>query len=156
MLGSYTNDDIDLYLLKCFLNNFKWKKRADFKVMSIIEFHFYFLKYKIYAHRYTRTTHRQTHTHRKMIVKFYTKIFTFLYFSKFGQFLQCITFVIREKSNFHFEKNKTTLLCKTVLLSGLPTPSSPPLWLLPWEHLLCLGVNKAGFSDWLSPLALTS
>lgn len=64
MLGSYTNDDIDLYLLKCFLNNFKWKKRADFKVMSIIGFHFYFLKYKIYAHTHVQHIDKHIHTEK--------------------------------------------------------------------------------------------
>ena len=84
MLGSYKNDDVDLYLLKCVHNNCRRKKKVDFKAMSIIGFHFYFLKYKIYAYRYTRTTHRQTHTRRKKTGKFYTEI---LYFLKCWQFL---------------------------------------------------------------------
>lgn len=78
MLGSYKNDDIDLYLLKCVHNNCRRKKKVDFKAMSIIGFHFYFLKYKIYAYRYTCTTHRQTHTHRKKTGKFYMEILFFI------------------------------------------------------------------------------
>ena len=54
------------------------EKKVDFKAMSIIGFHFYFLKYKIYAYRYTCTTHRQTHTHRKKTGKFYMEILFFI------------------------------------------------------------------------------
>lgn len=60
----------------------------------------------------------------------------------------------KKKSNFTLKKENSTLLCKTVLPRH-PTPSSPQVWLLPWQHWLRPGINKVvhscwGFHLWLS------